>query len=53
MNREMELVTHSKDVLFAIQKIKVVGDRFLTNFYPDFKKINVWIEEKLLFKFEY
>ena len=49
----MELVTHSKDVLFAIQKIKVVGDRFLTNFYPDFKKINVWIEEKLLFKFEY
>lgn len=53
MKPKIELVRNADEIPDSFAKIKSLKKGLLTNFYPDFQKIQWWIEEKRLYKIEY
>lgn len=53
MKPKIELVRNSDEILDSFVKIRSLKKGLLTNFYPDFQKIQWWIEDKQLYKVEF
>ena len=53
MKPKIELVRNSDEILDSFVKIRSLKKGLMTNFYPDFQKIQWWIEEKQLYKVEF
>lgn len=46
----MDKVSNFTEIQSEIKAIKAISDGFITNFYPEIDKINVWIEKGQLYK---